>query len=584
MIHPLKRLIPYLKPYRHLLLPGALALVCANSFALAIPRQIGSIVDGLRGEAALDSDWLLRQAGILLLLTFLAGISRFFMRWLMIGASRRIEYDIRDDFFRHLLTLDQAWFQKNPVGDLMARSSNDLNAVRMMLGPGLMYPLNILVILSIALSLMLSLNWKLSLLSLLPLPFLSLIVYRSSQVLHRGYEKIQKRFALLSSRSQATFSGIRVVKTFLREDHESESFERESRAYYRENLRVARFMSIFHPSMRMFSGLAVILVLYFGGQAVMNEEVTLGTLIAFMQYLILLSWPIAALGWVTSIIQRGSASWKRLLEILDARPDILDGGILPDRDYQADLEFRDLSLRIGETQILRDLNLIIPAGEFLAITGRTGSGKSVLMSLLPRILDPPPETVFLGGQDILDFPLSELRKQLAWVGQEPLLFSESLRSNLEFAGSDLALEEIEAAASDSQILEEIHAFPRAWDTVIGERGTRLSGGQRQRLCLARALLRKAPLILLDDPFSSVDTRTEEEILGSLKKHFPGNTVILSSHRASTLRLADRICVLEEGRIAEVGSHDELLKKRGLYFDIHERQNLQERLEGRREGE
>jgi len=439
------------------MITGAIFLVSANLLTLWIPRLIGDMIDGLKGAEAsgLSRTFLLRHALLLVGFTFAAALSRFFMRWLMIGASRKAEFDIRNDFFEHLLVLDAPWYQRTPVGDLMARATNDLNAVRMLLGPGIMYSLNVSVTLIVALAFMLDLDCRLTLISLLPLPFLSLVIFRISSRMHRGFERIQARFSSMTMRVQENFSGIRVVKAYAREEHERDRFQQENEEYYRLNLDMARLMGLFHPSMRLFSGMSVVMVLFFGGRAAMAGRVSLGDLVAFMQYLILLGWPIAAMGWVTSIVQRGSASWLRLLALMDAEPAIADGPLTLEGTARGHLEFRGLSYEVDGRRVLEGLSLEVPAGGSLAITGATGSGKTTLLSLIPRLLDPPPGTIFLDGRDIRELKLEDLRRQIAWVGQEPLLFSETLESNMGFGEPAAGRLALEGVAWDAAILEEM---------------------------------------------------------------------------------------------------------------------------------
>ena len=559
------------------------ALLIAGSLAgLGIPWLIGRIVDLLQDAHAagrgLDSSMLFKEASFLVGLSVLAGLARFGMRWTMIGSSRHIERELRDELFAKLLALDQGYFLKHSAGDLMSRATNDLNAVRMMLGPGLMYPLNAAVTLAVAISFMIAIDWRLTLIGLIPLPLLSLLIYLLSNRLHRGYLSIQERFSQIVSRTQENLSGIRVVKAFVREEAELERFAEAGRDYYEQNLRMVRLMALFMPSFHLLSGGAVVLVLFFGSRAALAGEISVGQLLALIQYLIMLSWPVMSLGWVTSVIQRGSASWGRILEILDREPAIVSPpGAAQGPALAGDLEIRGLSFAYDGLPVLRDIHLTVPMGGSLGLVGPTGSGKTTLLRLLPRLLDPPPGTVFLAGADVRSLPLDRLRRSIAWVGQEPLLFSESLQDNLCFARPEAPDRERDAAARDAAILDEIRAFPEAWQSQIGERGINLSGGQKQRICLARALLKGAGLIILDAPFSSVDTHTEELILQALRARLAGCTLLLVSHRISTVMHADRIIVLEDGRITESGSHAELLAAGGLYTRMVERQSLEERL-------
>ncbi len=588
MIAELRQLLPYISRHRGAFLLGSLFLVVANGCGLAIPRFIGHIVDVLKSAAGSGELTLGRELiGMSLLLVALAiasGIGRFAMRWLMIGSSRRIEFELRNDFFRHLLTLEPAFFQKMPIGDLMARATNDLNAVRMLLGPGIMYTLNVTVTLAVALSLMISIDGKLTLIGLIPLPLLSLLVWLISGRLHKGFEAIQEHFSRITSRVQENFSGIRVVKAFSREGAETERFQSASEDYYRRNLHLVRMMALFMPTMRLLSGSSLVLILLYGGRAVQSERISLGELISFIQYIILLGWPMTALGWVTGLIQRGSASWSRIKRIMDTEPSIRSLAPPPASAVPAiraeagiDLRISGLSFAYGDQPILDEINLDLPVGGTLGIVGPTGSGKTTLLRLLPRLIDPPKGTIFLGGKDITEMPLVELRANIGWVGQEPLSFSESLGGNLRFSRPDASDADLDEAARDAALLQEVLNFPAGWETQIGERGINLSGGQKQRACLARALLSDARLLILDAPFSSVDTHTEESILQALRAQLGRRNLILVSHRVSTVRLADEIIVLDAGRIVERGTHGQLLTARGLYAQLNERQLLEEKL-------
>jgi ATP-binding cassette subfamily B protein len=497
----------------------------------------------------------------------------------MISVSRRVEYDLRNDFFAHLLTLDQPFYDRRPLGDLMARATNDLNSIRMLLGPGIMYSINIAATLTFALALMIAIDGRLTAISLLPLPGLSLLIYFVSKRMHHGYRRVQERFSQITALVQQNFSGIRVVKAFQREDAEAERFAAGNEQYRRDSLRVVRLTSLFFPSMQLFSGAAVILVLLFGGRFVIAGSLSLGDIVAFIQYIGLLTWPMMALGWTTGILQQGSSSWQRLLEIMDTQPAIASPpapGPAP-APGPGRLSIRGLSFSYGDRDILRGIDLELAPGESLGIIGPTGGGKSTLLKMIPRLLDTPSGCVFLDGEDVTTMPLERLRGSIGWVSQEPLLFSETLEENLRFGRPDASVQERDRAAQDAAVLDEIMAFPAAWDTLIGERGVNLSGGQKQRVSLARALLSERRLLLLDAPFASVDTHTEERILQALEQQRGRRTLILVSHRVSTVRAMDRICVLADGRIIEQGDHASLLASGGLYARFHEQQLLEESL-------
>jgi len=582
------RLTPYLLRHKRRFTFGLVCLLLANAAATAVPWLVGQIVDGLRsahaGDGGLPPGFLTRNILLLTGLSLVGGAFMFGMRWLLIGISREIEFALREDFFAHLLRLDPPYYQRHPVGDLMARAGSDLGAVRMLLGPGIMYTLNTAAALVMTLALMLATDWRLTLLGLLPLPLLSLLIYLISSRFHRGFTAIQEQFSRLSTRAQENLAGIRVVKAFGREEAELARFRVEGRAYTEANLRLYRMMALFMPTLRFLSGLSIVAILFFGGRAVERGQISLGELVAFIQYMIRLSWPMAALGWVTGIIQRGSASWQRLVEVLDTQPSIQGPARGPaDAPLRGALEVRGLSFAFAGRPVLQDIDFTLPAGGSLGIVGPTGSGKTTLLRLIPRLLDPPPGTIFLAGRDVTALPLAQLRASIAWAGQEPLLFSESLDANLRHGDLSIDPAARDRAAREAAVLDEVLGFPAGWESPIGERGVSLSGGQQQRISLARALLKEAGLLILDAPFASVDTQTEEQILAALRAQSGGRSLILISHRVSTVRHCDRILVLESGRIVAAGSHAELLAAGGLYARLYERQLIEEELDALRDG-
>ena len=509
-----------------------------------------------------------------------AGIFRFWMRQQVIGVSRKIEYDLRNDLFAHLQSLPLQYFQRARTGEIMSRATNDLSAVRMMLGPGVMYLVNTVVVALVALGFMVAISPRLTLYALLPLPLVSFSVWFFGDRIHRRFETIQARFAAISARVQENLAGVRVVRAFARERHELDDFHTLNRQYLADNLALIRTSGVFHPALGFLSGLAALIGLYLGGREVVAGRITLGQFVAFTVYLGTLNWPVFALGWVISLMQRGMASMARILEILDVAPEITSPLDAARPASHGGVEVRGLTFTYpGATHpALRDVSFTARPGEMVAIVGRTGSGKSTLLALLPRVFDPPPGTVRIDGEDVRRFDLEALRARIAYAPQDSFLFSATVAENIAYGAPEAGEEQVMHAARVAGLAGEIAAFPRGLGTLVGERGITLSGGQRQRATIARALLRGTPLLLLDDCLSSVDTQTEESILHALRGETRGRTTLLVSHRVSTVRDADQILVLDEGRVIERGTHDSLLAAGGSYAALYREQQLEEEIE------
>ena len=578
---PSRRLLAYVGRYRTAFILGFLCIVATTAITLAGPWVLKYAIDDL--TQGVTSAKLRFYAAAILGLSAVGGVVRFLQRRIIIGASRDIEFDLRNDFFARLQLFEPAYFHRNRTGDLMSRATNDLNAVRMMIGPAVMYLSNTVLTFVAGIILMLSLNTRLTLLSLIPLPILSVAVYLFGAEIHRRFDKIQEQLSTISAVTQEALSGVRVVRAYRQENFEIARFRSANDEYVRRNRLLIRVQGAFFPIMGLLMGVGALLVLWLGARAVVNGEMTVGELVAFNSYLMMLAWPMIAFGWVTNLLQRGTASWKRMLEVLTAEPAITDAGasaqITSREEIRGDIEFRDLTFSYGapQTLVLRNVSATLPAGTTTAIVGATGSGKSTLLNLLPRLNDPPPGTVFVDGIDVRDLPLGALRGAIGFVPQEPFLFSATIAENIAFGVPGAGRERVEHAAHVSRLDKDLVDFPSGFDTVVGERGITLSGGQKQRTAIARAVMTDPKILVLDDALSAVDTYTEEEILSRLAGVMRSRTTIIVSHRISTVRTADQILVLDDGAIVERGTHDQLVARNGLYAELYRKQLLEEEL-------
>jgi len=577
----LRTLSPYLGSQKKSLLLGFAGVLLGNALSVLIPLVVKGAVDYLSGGGPRRT--LAYYAAAILALSIGQGIFRFLTRREIIGASRRIEYALRNDLFRHLEGLSVSFYLRVKVGDIMARATNDLNAVRMMLGPGVMHLANTIIVLAFALTLMVYMNAVLTVVVLLPLVLLAFFVRRFGRLVHVRFTEVQENFSLLSDFVQESLSGIRVTKAFVREEARSERLAELSLGQKNKNLSLVRVWSLFLPSISLAAGLSLATLLWLGGRWVIAGKLSLGELVAFTGYLSLLVWPLTALGWVINLLERGRASLMRIVELLNEKPEITGprlGGVKR-IDDKASVVFDGVSFRYPGSKgwALNEVSLEVGAGETVALVGPTGSGKSTLLSLLPRLFDPTEGVVLIGGKDLRSFDLAVLRRAIGYVPQESFLFSETILENVAFGLDAPEEEKVVAAASWSQLLEEIEAMPRGWETPVGERGVTLSGGQRQRAALARALAIDPQILILDDAFSSVDLKTERGILDYLFGK-PGwnRTTFLITHRVSVAAAADRVLVLDRGRLVDQGVHSELLRRCEVYRDLYEKQLLSEELE------
>jgi ATP-binding cassette subfamily B multidrug efflux pump len=587
----LRPLVPYLKRYRSGLFWGGLCVLFNNGVWILFPQVIGRAVDAL--SHGVTRQKLLTYSLLILTIALIKGIFQFLTRWVVIGISRDIEFDLRNDLFAHLERLSYSYYQRNRTGDIMARATNDLNAVRMLLGPAIMYSANTMVFTAGALAFMLAISPKLTLYAFLPLPIASIVIQYFGRRIHERFERIQAMFSDISARAQENFSGARVIRAYVQEQAEISAFENANQEYIRRSLGLVRLMGMLWPTLELMLGAAVVIVLWLGGREVLLGKISVGKFVTFNTYMVQLTWPVIALGWVINIFQRGTASLVRINEIISQQPEIVDESALAfvngatgedarlSTNIQGEIEFRNLSFAYNGTSVLKDINLRIPAGSSLAIVGPTGSGKTTLVNLIPRVYDAEPGNVLIDGRPIREFPLDSLRRHIGFVPQETFLFSDTIRENIAFGiaqeDGEARLDDIKAAAEAANIAQDIESFPEGYNTTVGERGITLSGGQKQRTAIARALLRSPRILILDDALSSVDTHTEDKILNHLREIMRGRTTIFISHRVSTVRNADCIAVLHQGRIVELGTHDQLIARNGYYTDLYNKQLLEEEL-------
>ena len=576
---------PYLARYRTTLLWGLLTVVMSNLFNVALPLFVGRAIDQLKAglqTGSLDRGGVLTYALLVVGFSLVGGIFTFLTRQTIIVVSRHVEFDIRNDFLSHIQKLPLAYFQNTPTGELMALATNDISAVRNALGPGIMYPTDTMMTFIMVLSVMLYADWQLTLLALIPLPFVSIAVYRLGKLVHKKFEERQAQYSALTTRAQENLSGIRVIKSYVREDHETELFRDMSLDYLKKNLVLARVQSIMWPLMFLLIGFSLVITLYNGGSRVIDGRLTIGTLTAFFGYQVMLIWPMIAFGWVINQLQQGAASMARLSRTLDTEPEIRDTGET-DRtitSLKGTIEFRNVTFlhRGAEEPALREINLTIPAGRTLAIVGYTGSGKSTMVNLIPRLYDVTGGELLIDGVDVRRIPLDVLRGAIGYVPQETFLFSDTIAENIAYGTDAGTVADVHEAAEIARIALDIAEFPKGYETLLGERGITLSGGQKQRTSIARAVMRKPAILILDDALSAVDTYTEEGILSRLRGVMKGRTSIIISHRISTVKDADSIIVLDGGTVREQGTHDELVALGGIYAELHRKQLLEEELE------
>ncbi len=570
----------YFLKYKSKLLWGFVFILLSNAGMVYVPILLKDSINLL--QQSISEEKLIEYSVLIILTSLIAGIFRFLIRQTIIVVSREIEFDLRNDFWNHIQKLPLRYFQNNSTGNIMAHATNDINAVRSFIGPAVMYSIDTGIRIIIVVVIMMSIDWSLTLLALLPLPLLSFAVYRIMKLIHEKYIKIQEKFSELTTRAQENYSGIRIIKSYVREENEILKWRELSKDYLNRNMNLVKVQALIMPILVLITGLSIIIVIWLGGTKVINQQMSLGEITAFIVYLGILIWPVIAFGWVTNIIQQAEASMKRLNKIFREPYEIIDPveTNFNKDSIEGEIEFKNVSFRYNENlpSVLKNVNLKIPKGSTLAIIGHTGSGKTTLINLIPRLYDVTEGEVLIDGINIKKIPLDVLRKNIGLVPQESFLFSDTITKNISYGLREVDLEIVQNVSKIAQLEKDIETFPNKYETIVGERGITLSGGQKQRTSIARALAINPKILILDDSLSSVDTHTEEEILKNLKNFMKERTSIIISHRISTVKDADNIVVIKEGEIIEQGTHEELVSLNGYYADLHYKQLLEKELE------